>query len=475
MMSVTLNNEFNAGRVRCPRDPSRARLFSWLVSAVVIPPLIWQFAEGWGDYQHDLWLMTALAVVVAVADLLPVPHWTTYTLSVSTPVTIAAGVLLGPVQAGVIAFLAAFDTREFTGQVPLSRAVFNRSQIAASVYLASLVFHLFGRGPTELPLVLIPLLLAVLVDFAVNAFSSINIAHLVTGLDRKRIIANVYGESQIRHVATYGCLGLLALLIAAEVEVAGPWGVVVFAAPLLLARELFANGQRLRDAAHQLRGKNIALLETMQRMAAERRDERLALAGGLHDELLPPLFKVHLMGQVLRQDLASGRLLELDDDVPDLVSATDEVQEKARSILGGLTRSSLGPDGLNSALQLLVRTLESEGAARIRLDLEDVGGSDVTQLLAYQVAREAMTNASHHARASSITVTLSKGKDRRILLTVEDDGVGFDVNAIVPGNHVGLHLMRERALSAGGALSIDSEPGAGTRVRAVLPPDLPGA
>ncbi|MEA2522182.1 MAG: hypothetical protein QOI81_1828, partial [Actinomycetota bacterium] len=335
-MSVTLEGERNSRRARCPRDPYRARFFSWSVSAAVVPLLSWQFAKGWNGNRNDLWLMVALAIIVAVTDLLPIPHWDTYTLSVSTPVTIAAGMLLGPAEAGVIALVAAFDRREFTGQVPLARAVFNRSQIAASVYLASLVFHSFGRGPTELPVVVVPLLLAVLVDFVANAFLSVNIAHLVTRLDRMAILANVYGESPIRLAATYGCLGLLALFIAAEVQVAGPWGVVVFAAPLLLARELFASGQRLRDAAHQIRGKNIALLETLQRIAAERRDERLALAGGLHDELLPPLFKVHLMGQVLRQDLASGRLLELDDDVPDLVTATEEVQEKARSILGGL-------------------------------------------------------------------------------------------------------------------------------------------
>ena len=48
----------------------------------------------------------------------------------------------------------------------------------------------------------------------------------------------------------------------------------------------------------------------------------MVVAGELHDEVLPPLFKVHLMGQVLRQDLDSGQLLNLDCDLPELLSAT---------------------------------------------------------------------------------------------------------------------------------------------------------
>ena len=48
----------------------------------------------------------------------------------------------------------------------------------------------------------------------------------------------------------------------------------------------------------------------------------MALAGELHDEVLPALFKVHLMGQVLKQDLASGQLLQLEEDLPGLLDAT---------------------------------------------------------------------------------------------------------------------------------------------------------
>jgi hypothetical protein len=46
-------------------------------------------------------------------------------------------------------------------------------------------------------------------------------------------------------------------------------------------------------------------------MVSERRDERLSIAAGLHDDVMPPLFRVHLLGQVLRQELATGQLLAM--------------------------------------------------------------------------------------------------------------------------------------------------------------------
>ena len=54
-------------------------------------------------------------------------------------------------------------------------------------------------------------------------------------------------------------------------------------------------------------------------------------AAGLHDDLLPRLFRVHLLGQVLRQQLATGQLLAMEDDLPTLIRATEEASETAQS------------------------------------------------------------------------------------------------------------------------------------------------
>jgi len=129
------------------------------------------------------------------------------------------------------------------------------------------------------------------------------------------------------------------------------------------------------------------------------------VAGELHDEILPPLFKVHLLAQVLKQDLSTGQLLCLDEDLPELVEATKLARDAVRILVGNLRRSTLGLGGMNATIQARAEELESVGSARIHLDLDDdLQISRLSKLLAYQVVREAMTNAARHAQASAIRV-----------------------------------------------------------------------
>jgi len=248
----------------------------------------------------------------------------------------------------------------------------------------------------------------------------------------------------------------------------GGWALAAFVIPIFLARQAFLHTRRVDEADERLRERETALGRISERMSDERREERLVVAAGLHDEVLPPLYKVHLMGQVLRQDLASGHLLALEEDLPELVHATQQASDATRSLIRNLRHSSIGTDGLRGTLRMLVRELESEFPCRIRPSLEEVGGSPVVQLVAYQVAREALRNAVRHSQATDVMVTLSRdGSDMR--LAVEDNGLGFEPEAVDGETHFGLKLMRERVELAGGLLHLDSSPGRGTRVVIRLP------
>jgi signal transduction histidine kinase len=293
----------------------------------------------------------------------------------------------------------------------------------------------------------------------------------MTRLSMVDVLRRVHGDNPLDHAIGYVCLGLLAVLLATVYEVAKGWGLVAALVPLALARQMFKRGKRLEDSARQLALKDRALVSAAEQTLFERRDERMAVAGELHDEVLPPLFKVHLMGQVLRQDLSSGRLLDLDDDVPQLISATEAAQSAIRGLVRDLRRSSLGPAGLNVTLELLARQLETAGAPVIRLELSDVGGSDVSQLLTYQIAREALNNAARHSRASQIRVRLFR-ESGLIRLVVEDDGVGFDPCQVDGHEHFGLQLMAERVEACRGRMVVDSQLGGGTRIMATLPPEI---
>jgi len=85
----------------------------------------------------------------------------------------------------------------------------------------------------------------------------------------------------------------------------------------------------------------------------------------------------------------------------------------------------------------------------------------------YRIAQEALNNTIRHAQASRVAIRLQEDSGE-IVLSVQDDGVGFDLRDEYPG-HMGLHTMRERVEKMGGALHIESAPGRGTRVRVTLP------
>jgi signal transduction histidine kinase len=91
----------------------------------------------------------------------------------------------------------------------------------------------------------------------------------------------------------------------------------------------------------------------------------------------------------------------------------------------------------------------------------------------YRIVQEALNNAARHAKASRIALRLrcvpiqvddpGRLAGLSVLLSVRDDGCGFDPTRILPG-HLGLGIMEERARAIGASLSIDSDPREGTQV-----------
>jgi signal transduction histidine kinase len=336
----------------------------------------------------------------------------------------------------------------------------------------SWVFHVAGGDVTVLTSAVVPGLAAISADAATN-YSMVSAYWRIKSSRPLLEVARDLRLGSTRSFAVaYACFGFLSVLVGAAYAGWGIAGVLAFTAPVALARQAFHHRHMLERADLRLEDKNEALRDVESQMLSERRDERLALAGELHDEVLPPLFKVHLMGQVLRQDLIAGRLLDLDDDLPELLSATEAAQEAIRVLVRDLRRSQLGPGGLTATLTLLASQLESAGSARIRLDLGAVEASQISELLAYQIAREAMNNAARHSKATAIEVRLWQEGSGLVRLLVKDNGVGFDPSSVDRNHHFGLQLIGERVEAARGTVAIDSKLGRGTVVSAVLPPEM---
>ncbi len=407
-------------------------------------------------------------LLVAFTSLVPVPTGRGAELSMDLPVLLAAAIVFGPALAGAIAFLGAVDPREWRREASVWMVVYNRAQIALSVLAASLAFHGLGGRLGAWPWTALAGLIALSVDSIVNY----TLVAAASALKQQRgfiecLKSMRFGDPRV-FIPTYVSFGFLGVLVAEANESIGLMGVLAFVGPVLLAREAFIYRTQLESFARSLGIRGAAMQKVDLQIAEERRDEREVLAGEIHDEVLPPLFKVHLMGQVLRRDLESGRLLDLDEDLPELLDATEIAQDAIRSVLRNLRASSLGPSGLNSTLELLAHGIESETDAAVQLDIADVGGTPLLQLLLYRVARESLRNSVKHSSAKNISVRLwQEGKVVRLL--IEDDGLGFDQRQIDTDAHFGLQLMRERVIAFGGEIAIDSQPGCGTRVLAVIP------
>lgn len=210
-----------------------------------------------------------------------------------------------------------------------------------------------------------------------------------------------------------------------------------------------------------------ALLEMRRRLVAEsmQADERTnrELAEHLHDGPLQVLLAARL-------ELDEVRERNPDPTLDAVYSALNDTAAGLRSTVTALHPQVLAQLGLTEGLRELLR--QAEARFLVNAELEEVGRPD-SQALLYRAARELLTNIQKHASATEVTVRLFRRGDR-IVLTVADDGMGFEPSIVdkrVAEGHIGLASLQARFDSMGGAMRIDSTLGEGTLVTVTSPPE----
>src|SRR5206468_2116989 len=129
------------------------------------------------------------------------------------------------------------------------------------------------------------------------------------------------------------------------------------------------------------------------------------------------LFQVRLSGDILRQDLEQGRLLDLESDLPELTLAIAGASDSIRGLIRDLRRGPLGAGSLVPTVRLLLDELASRTTAKVIEDLSPVNASPLVQLVIYQVAREALENCLRHSGASEVHVELfADGSFARLII-----------------------------------------------------------
>lgn len=212
-------------------------------------------------------------------------------------------------------------------------------------------------------------------------------------------------------------------------------------------------------------------LEMLNRRLNEiREDERAAISREIHDNLGQSLTALKIDIQFLQERLAGesdeGRRLEIMNRL-----VTDLIND-VRRIAAELRPPILDDLGLAAAMEWYISEFENRTGINCRHRIENIQFPDhVKNLVLYRILQEALTNVARHSGAKRVGIVLSREKDL-VVLTVKDDGTGFEESKIRSGKSLGFVGIRERLKQTGGHLDIESAPGKGTRLTVYVPFDV---
>lgn len=225
---------------------------------------------------------------------------------------------------------------------------------------------------------------------------------------------------------------------------------------------------RLRSQAESLAQANKQLhhyASTLEELAISR--ERNRMARELHDTLAHTLSGLTVQMEAVKAywdvDPQTAKALQIQ-----ALAIVRNGQQETRRALKALRASPLDTLGLSGAVGELSKTAAAAANLQLTLNLSTdlpVLAPDIEQVV-YRIAQEAIANVTNHANARHLVVELAYG-DEQLSLVVQDDGCGFNPQAVHNG-HFGLTGMYERAKLASGTLTISSYPNAGTRVQLLI-------
>jgi two-component system NarL family sensor kinase len=213
------------------------------------------------------------------------------------------------------------------------------------------------------------------------------------------------------------------------------------------------------------------LLDLTQRVVSAQEEERGRLSRELHDEAGQALTSLRISLGLIHDDLPTDAA-SLRQRLHDTMKLTESITDQLRFLAQALRPPGLEVAGLDSTLESLCR----EFHRRTHVPVEYAGAElplvpDSVGIHLYRFLQEALTNVGKHAQAHRVRVALAYDSEM-LSLSVEDDGVGFDVASKLGRKSqegIGLIGMQERLDLLKGRLEITSQPGHGTRLLAKVP------
>ncbi|HTO07387.1 MAG TPA: sensor histidine kinase [Myxococcota bacterium] len=263
-----------------------------------------------------------------------------------------------------------------------------------------------------------------------------------------------------------------ALFLAAPAAAAAPgWGalalrVFYLSFAVLLGSALSREAADALEAARAARDRARSLL---RRLIHAEDEERKRIAGELHDRMGARFFELSYGIDRARAALGADRP-QAEVHLARLGADARACGDEIRELMNELRPTVLDDFGVSEALReygMALQAAHSELRVKLEIDPEANAARPEANVALFRIAQEAVLNARKHAEASELEIGLAR-EAATLVLTVRDDGCGFDARTPARGRY-GLMTMRERAEACGGTLELTSAHGRGTRVRAVVP------
>ncbi len=218
-----------------------------------------------------------------------------------------------------------------------------------------------------------------------------------------------------------------------------------------------------------------AMFQLTTQLQRIREEERKSISREIHDELGQRLTALKIDLSLLQKDLASAGQTQQQQEVGNMTSLVDGTLTAVKRLSQELRPEILDALGLQAAITWQAEELMNRTDVHCELQLE----SDMPELSEhckiqlFRIVQESLTNVMRHSKAASVQISLQQ-TDGRIMLSIGDDGIGFDVKE-AEGRSLGMLGMRERARSIRAEFQVSSETGGGSCIRLSMPVEFASA
>lgn len=225
-----------------------------------------------------------------------------------------------------------------------------------------------------------------------------------------------------------------------------------------LEQELMDHANRISELSHRL----VQLKE----------EEMKRLAGELHEQCSPNLAALKINFKMLAELLperVDGKVKQLLEDTSLLLA---ETTASIRQVCAELRPAVLDYAGLWKALESYAMNFSQRTGVAVQLtvDVSELKFTKNIETMLFRIAQEALTNCDKHAGAKKVVIAFAR-HGQEVVLTISDDGAGFDQSELGKNGRdgIGLLTMRDRAEFVGGRFSVDAAPGRGTSIKVQIP------